>query len=81
MKTTLDIDDRLLGDAKTLAVRERTTLTRLIEEGLRLRLRAKASAPVRGRVRVPVLKGKGGLVPGIDASSNKALLAALDDDA
>jgi hypothetical protein len=48
MKTTLDINDELLATAKALAARQRTTLTRLIEEGLQLRLRAQQAAVPRG---------------------------------
>ena len=81
MKTTLDLNDQLLADAKALAAQQRTSLTRLIEEGLQLRLRAKAASAMRGRVRLPVFKGRGGLVAGVDALSNKALLEALSDDA
>jgi hypothetical protein len=39
VKTTLDIDDELLIKAKAASARERKSLTALIEEGLRLRLR------------------------------------------
>jgi hypothetical protein len=81
MKTTLDINDRLLAEAKALAAQRRTSLTRVIEEGLQLRLRADAAAPPRRRARLPVFKGRGGLIAGVDACSNKALLAALGDDA
>ena len=81
MKTTLDLNDQLLADAKALAAQQRTSLTRLIEEGLQLRLRARADASRRGRVRLPVFKGRGGLVAGVDPLSNKALLEALGDDA
>ncbi len=80
MKTTLDINDQLLASAKALAVQQRTTLTRLIEEGLQLRLRAQRTVR-QGPPRLPFLKGRGGLVEGIDPLSNKALLEALDDDA
>ena len=66
MKTTLDINDQLLADAKTLAAQQRTSLTRLIEEGLQLRLRAQTAAPPRRKLRLPVLKGRGGLVAGVD---------------
>lgn len=76
MKITLDLNDALLTEAKTLAAQQRTSLTRLIEEGLQLRLR-KGQAP-RKRVRLPVYRGKGGLVPGLDARSNKALADAAD---
>ena len=60
MKTTLDIDDRLLADAKALAAQQRSSLTRLIEEGLRMRLRS------AGRSRPPgeeVRRGVGVLLP------------------
>lgn len=81
MKTTLDLDDRLLVDAKAFAALQSTSLTRLIEEGLQLRLRAPTANAVRRRSRIPVFKGKGGLVAGVDPLSNKAMLQALDDDA
>lgn len=81
MKTTLDLNDQLLADAKALAAQQRTSLTRLIEEALQLRLRGKGPSATRGRVRLPVFKGRGGLVTGVDPLSNKALLGALGDDA
>ena len=81
MKTTLDIDDQLLSEAKALAAQQRTSLTRLIEEGLHLRLRAGSAAGRRAKVALPLLKGRGGLVAGVDPRSNKALLDALGDDA
>ena len=81
MKTTLDIDDQLLSEAKALAAHQRTSLTRLIEEGLHLRLRVRAASGRNAKVALPVLKGRGGLVAGVDPLSNKALLDALGDDA
>jgi hypothetical protein len=81
MKTTLDLDDQLLANAKALAARQQTSLTRLIEEGLRLRLRAQADDPSQTRTGLPVFKGRGGLVAGIQPASNKSLLEALGDDA
>jgi hypothetical protein len=81
MKTTLNLNDQLLADAKALAARQRTSLTRVIEEGLQLRLRATSDSARRTRVRLPVFNGRGGLVKGIDPLSNKSLLEALGDDA
>lgn len=78
MKTTLDIDDRLLAEAKSAAARERKSLTRLIEEGLTLRLRANARRRRGGRVALPVFKGTGGVARGIDPSSNESLFDAAD---
>lgn len=82
MKTTLDIDDELLVRAKTASARERKSLTAFIEEGLRLRLRRQPG--IRRRASRPALaihRGKGGLVAGIDALSNRSLFDAADDGA
>ena len=79
MKTTLDIEDELLVLAKAAAARERKSLTALIEEGLRLRLRRpRASGPKTGPP-IPRFAGKGGLVAGVDPLSNRSLLDAADD--
>lgn len=59
MKTTLNINDQLLADAKACAAQQRTTLTRLIEEGLMLRMRAQAAGESRPKLRLPVFKGRG----------------------
>ena len=80
MKTTLDINDQLLADAKALAAQQRTRLTRVIEEGLQLRLRSRALGQ-RDKLHLPVFEGRGGLVAGVDPLSNKAMLTALGDDA
>ncbi|HXQ29460.1 MAG TPA: hypothetical protein VN848_09335 [Gemmatimonadales bacterium] len=80
MKTTLDIDDELLVKAKALSARERKSLTALIEEGLRLRLRHRISAPRKTPPALAIHRGKGGLVRGIDPLSNRSLLDAADDD-
>jgi hypothetical protein len=80
MKTTLDIDDRILAEAKAFAAGEETTLTRLVEEGLSLRIR-----PAQGRARkvainLPVSPVRGELYPHIDYTSNKSMLEAGEDD-
>lgn len=82
MRTTLDINDALLARAKAEAARQRTTLTRLIEEGLALRLRpAQASGSHGDRpFRLPVYHGRGGLAPGIDPLSNRSLFEAADEE-
>ena len=45
-----------------------------------MRLRAH-EAPQRGKLRLPVFKGRGGLVTGVDPLSNKSMADALGDDA
>ena len=79
MKTTLDINDSLLVEAKAQAARMRVSLTRLVEEGLRMRLKAQ-EAPQGRRVKLPVYRGKSGLAPGVDPLSNKSMLDAADRD-
>lgn len=81
MKTTLDINDTLLATAKSLAAKQQTTLTRLIEEGLQLRLRSSQPTPNPGKHKIPVFKGRSGLVAGLDPLSNQAMLDAADHDA
>ena len=77
MKTTLDLRDDLLARAKELAARERTSLTKIIEESLALRLRGQKS---RGRKlgRLPLSARGGGLCKGVDATSNRSLFDAAD---
>lgn len=81
MKTTLDINDTLLANAKSLAAKQRTSLTRLIEEGLQLRLRSAKTADKAVGRKIPVFKGRDGLAAGVNPSSNKSLLDAAGDDA
>ena len=78
MKTTLDLNDALMRNAKAFAAQNGSTLTRLVEEGLRMRLSAPATS---GKTRVAPLPYSpciGGLLPGIDPTSNQSMLDAAD---
>ena len=77
MKTTLNIQDNLLVTAKAAAAMQRTTLTRLIEEGLEMRL-AVVPAKKRKRFVLPTFDGKSGLAKGLKGTSNRELYDALD---
>jgi hypothetical protein len=78
MKTTLNLNDDLVARAKALATRERSSLTQLIEEGLALRMNRKPMrTPARSKD-LPVSKRRGGLRPGIDGTSNRSMLDAVD---
>jgi hypothetical protein len=79
MKTTLDIDDELLIKAKAVSARERKSLTALIEEGLRLRLRRPDSRRPALSHPLAIHEGNGGLAAGVDPLSNRSLLDAADD--
>ena len=50
MKTTVEIADPLLREARKVAAHENTTLRAIIEEGLRLRLAGKKQKPFRLRL-------------------------------
>ena len=78
MKTTLNIQDNLLANAKAAAAMQRTTLTRLIEEGLTMRLATPAKTVALRGVTLPVMR-RGGLRSGIDPTSNRAMLDAMDE--
>lgn len=58
MKTTLDISDALLRDARKLAAREGTTLRALVEQGLRQVVAEKKRKPTF-RLRKASFKGDG----------------------
>lgn len=79
MRTTVAIDDHVLAAAKREARQRDLTLGQLLEEALRREL-ARTPAP-RERQPIPVFSGGRGLRPGIDATSTRALLEALDDGA
>lgn len=78
MKITLNINDSLFVAAKTLAARQRISLTRLVEEGLQLRIRGARIVGKGKKPEIPVFKGRSGLVAGVDPSSNKSMLDAAD---
>lgn len=59
MKTTLDISDPLLRDARKIAAREGTTLRALVEQGLRKVIAEKSQRKRPFRLRKASVKGRG----------------------
>lgn len=72
-RTTVRLDPALLSAAKRKAAEEGTTVTALIERGLREQVQS--APPVWER---PRASGYGGMRPGIDPTSNRSLLDAAD---
>ena len=79
MKTTLNLRDDLVAQAKALAAKESTTLTKMIEEGLALRLRRRR-APLVGTLKdLPISGRNGGFRSGVDGTSNRSLFDAAGE--
>jgi len=68
MKTTIEIPDPLLAEAKRLAEERGTTLRALVEEGLRRSVDESRRRSKRFRLR-PAAFGGSGLQPGVSEGS------------
>lgn len=76
MRTTLDLDDALLREAKKRAAHEGATLTRIIEESLRHYLAPPRRTTKGFRLRLLIKKGR--LVPGVNFADRDALYERMD---
>ena len=77
MRTTININERLLRTAKLRAAESHRTLTSIIEDALRLALEAKPAPGRNRKVKIPV-SGAGGLMPGADLDDNASLLDRME---
>jgi hypothetical protein len=77
MKTTLEIDDRLLERAKRYAAARRTTLRAVVEEALRAQLAARPRARARYHFAPPIVRGSS--PPRVEVADRNALYDLLDD--
>ncbi|MFZ4779647.1 MAG: hypothetical protein ACOYM3_30155 [Terrimicrobiaceae bacterium] len=82
MKTTLDLPDDLLIEAKAVAARRRTTLKAMVEHSLRREIGALSPSPTSESVTernargFPVIKRSGG-----KPVTSEMVYALLDEDA
>jgi len=75
MRTTVDLADHLLIRAKKLAAAQRTTLTAVLEESLRVYLATVSEERIRAKRRFSLPVGDGGKpVRGVDLNDTSALL-------
>ncbi|MGH8984654.1 MAG: ribbon-helix-helix protein, CopG family [Acidimicrobiia bacterium] len=77
MRTTLAVDDELLAAAKRRARQRGLTLGQFVEDAIRQQLTR--SATPGPRPQVPVFRGGRGVRVGVDVTSNRGLLEALDE--
>ena len=78
MKTTLELPDELLIEAKKRAAEQRRPLRALVEEGLRLALRKPERQSRKKQVRLITVKG--GLPRNLDLSNREAMHKWLDEN-
>ncbi len=80
MRTTVNIDDHLLAEAKILAARTSRSLGAVLDDALRSMFRRNTERDARGEFRLPT-HGTGGLQPGVDLDDKDALAELIGDDA
>lgn len=82
MRTTVRLNDQLLRKAKQYAAEHDTTLTAMLDEGLRMVLRETPPPYEAESAKVPPFSlptfDGGGLRPGIDPTSNAQMLDIAD---
>jgi len=66
MKTTIEVDDRLLIEAKKWAAEKRTTLRNLVERGLRDQISAAGKTRAQKSIKIRWVTANGGLPAGVD---------------
>jgi hypothetical protein len=76
MRTTINLNDRLLREAKQRAAREDTTLGRVMEQALRAYLGTPARRDARFRLRWRTERGR--LLPGVKLDDRDALLDLME---
>jgi hypothetical protein len=77
MRTTITIDEELLDRLKARAAKEGTTVSRLIEDSVRLAARLQAETPV-GKAFQLVTFGKGGRFTSLDVDRGSTLIEQDD---
>jgi hypothetical protein len=78
MRTTINLDDNLLAEAKQVAARTGRSLTAVVEDALRESLHRRRHT-ARRTVELPTF-GEGGVQPGVDLDDSAALLDLLERD-
>jgi hypothetical protein len=77
MRTTINLDDEVLKQAKLLARQSGTTLTAVIEDALRERIARRHGTASRAPVRLPTVAGRG-VLPRVDLDDSGALRELMD---
>ena len=79
VRTTVNIDDALLAEARQLAARTRRSLGDIVDDALRAMLLRAADPRGSDAVSLPTYGGSG-LRPGVDLDDKAAVAALLDEE-
>lgn len=80
MRTTVNINAGLLGEAKQIAARSHRSLGSVLEDALRMMIAgAGAGEPVPRHANLPS-HGRGGLRPGVDLADRGQIAELIGDD-
>ena len=77
---TISLDENLVKQARIKAIQEGTSLSAKVREMLAAYVRQDASVKAVVIPKLPVSNATGGLMPGIDPSSNRSFYEAMDAD-
>lgn len=77
MRTTINLPDSLILEAKKAAIKDDTTLTEIIGDALREALSRRRRSASRKQFKI-ITYGQGGVLPGVDLSNSAALLDIMD---
>jgi hypothetical protein len=80
VKTTIELPDELLVEAKKRAADERTTMREIFERALRKELGTRAARGPRKKPRIHWVVVDGGLPPGLDIASREKMTDWFGDD-
>jgi hypothetical protein len=76
MRTTLDIDDRLLAAARRVAAEKGTTLTAFVEHALAASLTQRGTADTAYRLQWKTHRGR--TLPGVDVADRDRLFERME---
>jgi len=79
MRTSIEIDDDILYEAKKLALESKTSFGTIVEDALRVMIIKKNNQENTKKHVLLVTSGGSGLNHGIDLDNNKLLLDIMDD--
>jgi hypothetical protein len=79
MRTTIRMNEELSRQVKSLADREGTSFTSLMEEAAQMLLAHRRKSRKNRKIKLPTYRGRG-LQPGVDLTDSRALLERMESD-